>query len=220
MCSPSAIRPTTVIAMPSAKQQHREHARRGPGAERKSVHALQIARCPQGEQRDRDQRQAADKILRTANPFRHDDLTGTWLGVSLIDLSPLHRASRPFCSWMAADAGPAVLPSDFHQITPAKPKHPPASNIQSGLSRVAKASTAAAAVTRAAHPGPIRGQRQNQAAGAHQADRKRNQRRLNNGRPARMARSRQQAAHIIGKHGGRAAHRKVATSAPATPATE
>ena len=25
------------------------------------------------------------------------DLTGPWLGVSLIDLSPRHRASRPFC---------------------------------------------------------------------------------------------------------------------------
>src|SRR5258708_6207391 len=55
-----------------SKQQNREHARRGSGAERKSVHALQVARRPQGEQRDCNQREAADKILRTANPFRHD----------------------------------------------------------------------------------------------------------------------------------------------------
>jgi hypothetical protein len=40
-------------------------------------------------------------------------------------------------------------PSDFRQITPAKPKQPPASNSHSGLSRVAKASAAATAVTRA-----------------------------------------------------------------------
>ena len=46
------------------KQQNREHPRRGSGAERKSVHALQIARRPQGEHCDCDQREAADKILR------------------------------------------------------------------------------------------------------------------------------------------------------------
>src|SRR5438874_321879 len=51
---------------------NREHAGRGACAERKSMHALQIARRPQGEQRDGNQRQAADKILRTTNPFRHD----------------------------------------------------------------------------------------------------------------------------------------------------
>src|SRR5260221_5316951 len=38
----------------------------------------------------------------------------------------------------------------FHPIRPAKPKLPPASSSQSGLSRVAKASTADAAVTSAA----------------------------------------------------------------------
>src|SRR5712672_3391375 len=57
---------------PQSKQQNREHARRGAGPERKSVHALQIARRPQGEQRDRDQRDAADKVLRPANPLWHD----------------------------------------------------------------------------------------------------------------------------------------------------
>src|SRR6266404_151572 len=59
-----------------SKQQNREHAGRGSGAERKSVHALQIARRPQGEQCDCNQRQAADKILRTTNPFRHDVFDG------------------------------------------------------------------------------------------------------------------------------------------------
>src|SRR5712671_4615523 len=55
-----------------AKQQHREHAGRGAGSERKSMHALQIARCPQGKQRDRHQRYAAEEILRSTNPFGHD----------------------------------------------------------------------------------------------------------------------------------------------------
>jgi hypothetical protein len=32
-----------------SKQQNRKHAGRGSGAKRKSMHALQIARCPQGE---------------------------------------------------------------------------------------------------------------------------------------------------------------------------
>ena len=40
--------------------------------------------------------------------------------------------------------------NDKGQITPAKPRQPPASNIQNGLSRVAKASPAAATVNRAA----------------------------------------------------------------------
>ena len=55
-----------------AQQQKPEHPRRGTGAERKSAHALQIARRPKGEQCDRHQRDSADKILRAANPFRHD----------------------------------------------------------------------------------------------------------------------------------------------------
>src|SRR6266404_3720201 len=59
-------------------------------------------------------------------------------------LSP-RWASRPFCL-DSVDTSPTVLPTDFRQITPAKPKHPPASNIQSGLSRVAEASTAEVAV--------------------------------------------------------------------------
>src|SRR5439155_17043759 len=76
------------------------------------------------------------------------DLTGPWLGVSLIGFLPRHRASCPFCL-DSVDAARTILPSDFRQITPAKPKQPPASSIQSGLSRVAKASTADMAVTRA-----------------------------------------------------------------------
>ena len=83
-------------------------------------------------------------------------LTGTWLGVSLIDLSPPQGLS-PILFLDGPDAGPAILPTDFRQITPAKPKHPPASNIQSGLSRVAKASTAAATVISGGDPGPVRG---------------------------------------------------------------
>src|SRR3981189_1648819 len=61
------------------------------------------------------------------------------------------RLLRPqfFVGWNCHPA-PGTLPSDFRQITPAKPKQPPASNIHSGLSRVAKASTADTAVTRAA----------------------------------------------------------------------
>src|SRR3982074_2482721 len=79
------------------------------------------------------------------------DLTGAWLGVSLIDLSPVAQGFSPILYvWIALEAGPTVLPTDFRQITPAKPKQPPASNNQSGLSRVAKANTAAATVTRPA----------------------------------------------------------------------
>src|SRR6266849_2020947 len=36
------------------------------------MHALQIARCPQGEEGDRNQRYPADEILRATDPFRHD----------------------------------------------------------------------------------------------------------------------------------------------------
>jgi hypothetical protein len=43
-----------------------------------------------------------------------------------------------------------ALPTDFRQITPAKPRHPRASNIQIGLSRVANANTAAAVAPSAA----------------------------------------------------------------------
>src|SRR3954469_18583469 len=46
------------------QQQGPEHARRGAGAKRKAVHALQVARGPQGEQRDRHQNDAAEIILR------------------------------------------------------------------------------------------------------------------------------------------------------------
>src|SRR3954466_8584496 len=56
------------------QQQYGEHARRGSGAEGKSVHALQVARCPQGKQRERHQRYSAEEILRSADPFRHDGL--------------------------------------------------------------------------------------------------------------------------------------------------
>src|SRR5215468_329366 len=45
---------------------------------------------------------------------------------------------------------PMDLASDFRQITPAKPKSPPAANIQKGLSLVAKASAAATIVSRTA----------------------------------------------------------------------
>src|ERR1700730_3652669 len=77
------------------------------------------------------------------------ELTGPWLGVSLIVLSPQAQGllAHSLDSFAAA---PTVLPTDFRQITPAKPKQPPATNNHSGLSRVAKASTAAVAVTRPA----------------------------------------------------------------------
>ena len=55
-----------------AQQQKSEHPRRGAGAERKSAHALQVARRPKGEQCDGHQGDSADEILRAANPFRHD----------------------------------------------------------------------------------------------------------------------------------------------------
>src|SRR5437867_309865 len=55
-----------------AQQQKSEHPRRGAGAERESAHALQVARRPKGEQGDGHQGKAADKILRAADPFRHD----------------------------------------------------------------------------------------------------------------------------------------------------
>src|SRR3954447_10320018 len=54
------------------QQQHGEHARRGSGAERETVHALQVAGGPQGKQRDRHHGNAADEILRPLDPFRHD----------------------------------------------------------------------------------------------------------------------------------------------------
>src|SRR5437660_7262602 len=49
-----------------AKRQHQypEHPRRGTGAERKAAHALQIARRPQREQRQRHQDDATEIILR------------------------------------------------------------------------------------------------------------------------------------------------------------
>src|SRR5450755_1065370 len=79
------------------------------------------------------------------------DLTGAWLGVSLIYLSPRAGllAHSVYFAYHAGHAGPTVLPTDFRQITPAKPKQPPASNSHSGFNRVAKASTAATAVTTA-----------------------------------------------------------------------
>src|SRR5712671_2909718 len=132
-----------------SKQENREHAGRGSGSERKSMHALQVARRPQGEQCDCNQSQSADKILRTANPFRHDVFDRpTARRLTHRSHSPAQGFAPILCSDMA-DAFPRALPSDFRQITPAKPKQPPASNSQSGLSRVAKASAAATAVTRA-----------------------------------------------------------------------
>src|SRR5205085_6956934 len=55
-----------------AQQQKSEHPRRGAGAERKPAHALQVAGRPKGEHRDAHQRKATDKILRAADPLRHD----------------------------------------------------------------------------------------------------------------------------------------------------
>src|SRR3954468_1332 len=69
------------------------------------------------------------------------DRPNPWLGVSLIDISRI----RLFCS--DGIAIQTILPTDFLYTTPAKPKTPPASNSQSGFSRVAKASAAAVAVT-------------------------------------------------------------------------
>src|SRR5215216_2261214 len=55
-----------------AQQQKSEHPGRRAGAKRKPAHSLQVAGRPKGEQRDAHQRKAADKILRAADPFRHD----------------------------------------------------------------------------------------------------------------------------------------------------
>src|SRR5262245_59008285 len=54
------------------QQQTGEHPRRSSGAERESVHALQIARSPQRKQRERHQYDTADKVLRTLDPFRQN----------------------------------------------------------------------------------------------------------------------------------------------------
>src|SRR4029453_9089752 len=131
-----------------SQQQHRKHAGCGSSAERKPVHALQIARCPQGEYRNRHQRDSAHKILRTTNPFRHEGFDRP------VARRITHRRLSPTLGFSPIlldrfDAAQTVLPSDFRQITPAKPRHPPASSSHSGLSRVAKASTADTAVTRA-----------------------------------------------------------------------
>src|SRR5260370_41023355 len=103
---------------------------------------------------ERNQCYYTDKILRPKDAFRHDvfdrpKVRPVTRRVTHRSLSPRRRASRPFC-FDGIDAGSAFLPTDFHPITPAKPKHPPANNIQSGLSRVAKTSTADAAATSAA----------------------------------------------------------------------
>src|SRR5262249_29841017 len=52
------------------------------------------------------------------------------------------RWPKSFLLRVVATLSP-TLPSEFRQITPAKPKSPPAANIQKGLSFVAKASAAA-----------------------------------------------------------------------------
>src|SRR5260370_8944589 len=105
---------------------------------------------------ERNQCYYTDKILRPKDAFRHDvfdrpKVRPVTRRVTHRSLSPRRRASRPFCL-DGIDAGSAFLPTDFHPITPAKPKHPPASNIQSGLTRVAKTSTADTAVTDSAAP--------------------------------------------------------------------
>src|SRR5258706_6050494 len=69
------------------------------------------------------------------------DLTGPWLGVSLIDLSPPHRASSPR-SLDTVHAARTILPSAFLLITPAEPQHPPSSNSHSAVQPVAQDSTA------------------------------------------------------------------------------
>src|SRR4029079_14779592 len=67
-----------------------------------------------------------------------------WLGASLI-ITPRTQALRPFCFDRIAIQ--TILGTDFHPITPAKPKKAPASKSQSGLSRVANANAAVAAVS-------------------------------------------------------------------------
>jgi len=69
-------------------------------------------------------------------------LTGPWLGVSLIDLSPAQGLS-PILFLDGHAAGPANLPTDFHQSTLAKPRHPAGQQIQR-MEAVAKASAASA----------------------------------------------------------------------------
>lgn len=54
-----------------SEQQRGTYSRRGACAKGKSVHALQIARCPKGEGGDHHQHNAANEILRAADPFWH-----------------------------------------------------------------------------------------------------------------------------------------------------
>src|ERR1700756_2402603 len=155
MGDPGSLGDETHYCHRSAKsqQQDREHPRRGAGAEREAVHALQIAAGPQREQCNRAQHNAADEILRALDPTRHDGFA------SAVAWRVAHRTPHLFGSlseprlfailrvWCPASS---TLPNDFRQIRPAKPMIPPARNIQSGLRRVAKASAAATAVMRLA----------------------------------------------------------------------
>src|SRR5215212_3403940 len=130
---------------PQSKQQTGKHARSGSGAKRKATHALQVAGSPECEQRDGYQRYPPDEVLRPADPARHDGMARPMARRITHRHISRTRALCPFCLDRAAVQ--TILPTDFRQITPAKPKKPPASKSQSGLSRVAKARAAAVAVT-------------------------------------------------------------------------
>src|SRR5262249_27415395 len=61
-----------------------------------------------------------------------------------------HSGPRLFAILQVSRPASSTLPNDFRQIRPAKPRIPPARNIQRGFSRVAKAKTAADNVIRPA----------------------------------------------------------------------
>jgi len=99
------------------------------------------------------------------------------------------------------------LPTDFPQITPAKPKTPPPSSIQNGLRRVATASAAATTVTRAA----ASPDRRFAPESAHW--RPTGRRKVEPGRPGSklataIGSTVPASGYIIGKDRGRTAHRE------------
>ena len=144
------------------EQQHGEHARRGSRAERKAMHALQIARCPQGEQRDRHQGYSAEEILRCAYPFRQDrtgrPVASTFHSSPSVPSptrAPVFRGRDAVISrirgFFVHSVRSAKLPLPqlayrFSSDCASKTQTPPASNNQSGLSLVAAATAAAATV--------------------------------------------------------------------------
>src|SRR3979409_1552438 len=114
MCSPSATRPTTVTAMPRPSNSTANM--------RGAVPAPNENPCMPC--RSLDAHKANSAMATIARPptkscgprihFHMTYLTGTWLGVSLIDLTP-HAGLVAHSVLDGPDAGPAVLPTDFRQ---------------------------------------------------------------------------------------------------------